>query len=193
MLRYSSRCRGRMVGGEEDPRFAGYPRFRGSGRHHPSAFAGASGAPLLHAAHAGLAAHARAPPDDDALYETADAERLRDAPDSERWVRFHLPNGCVDWLQLSCLYSGKFDSIRFSPSGGSPQLRPEPRSMPFWAPSDPLLNFVNRLRVFSFTYPLLWWWQRGQLQDVLHKKNRMTSAKLWRRKLVAVSSKLYFF
>ncbi|XP_026329342.1 uncharacterized protein LOC113237215 [Hyposmocoma kahamanoa] len=78
------RCRGRMVGGEEDPRFAGYPRFRGSGRHHASAFAGASGAPLLHAAHAGLAAHARAPPDDDALYETADAERLRDAPDSER-------------------------------------------------------------------------------------------------------------
>lgn len=71
-----------MAGGEEEPRFAGYPRFRGAGRHHAGAFAaGAGGAPLLHAPH--LPAH-RAPPDDDALYETADAERLRDAPDSER-------------------------------------------------------------------------------------------------------------
>lgn len=41
---------------------------------------GAHGAHVAHGAHG---AH-RAPPDDDALYETADAERLRDAPDSER-------------------------------------------------------------------------------------------------------------
>lgn len=109
-------CRGRIGGGEEESRF-GYPRFRGSGRHHGPLFGGAAagaGAALPphaghampaphvphaphaphaphvphaahspHAAHAGLAGHARPPPDDDALYETADAERLRDAPDSE--------------------------------------------------------------------------------------------------------------
>ncbi|GBP43848.1 hypothetical protein EVAR_82280_1 [Eumeta japonica] len=71
------RCRGRVSGAEEEARFA-YPRYRGgSARHH---------VPLAaHAPYAGHAhVHARAPPDDDALYETADAERLRDAPDSER-------------------------------------------------------------------------------------------------------------
>ncbi|XP_050559266.1 disintegrin and metalloproteinase domain-containing protein 11 isoform X7 [Spodoptera frugiperda] len=112
----AARCRGRIGGGEEESRF-GYPRFRGSGRHHGPLFGGAAagaGAALPphaghampaphvphaphaphaphvphaahspHAAHAGLAGHARPPPDDDALYETADAERLRDAPDSE--------------------------------------------------------------------------------------------------------------
>ncbi|XP_075969090.1 disintegrin and metalloproteinase domain-containing protein mind-meld isoform X4 [Anticarsia gemmatalis] len=84
------RCRGRS----EDAGF-GYPRFRGSGRHHGRMFpeAGAGGVvpvplpPLAphapHAPHAAHSPHARAPPDDDALYETADAERLRDAPDSE--------------------------------------------------------------------------------------------------------------
>ncbi|KAJ0180250.1 hypothetical protein K1T71_003654 [Dendrolimus kikuchii] len=106
-----TRCRGRIGGSEDDSRF-GYPRFRGSGRHHAPLFAGAGAGstaaaapvpavPLVHAAHvahAGHSAHAshvphvphvahsphaRVPPDDDALYETADAERLRDAPDSE--------------------------------------------------------------------------------------------------------------
>lgn len=100
----SSRCRGRIPSGEEESRF-GYPRFRGSGRHHGPLFPNAAppaAAPLPphvphaphaplpphvpHAAHSPHAAHARAPPDDDALYETADAERLRDAPDSERWA-----------------------------------------------------------------------------------------------------------
>lgn len=42
-----------------------------------------AGALLAHVVHT-HSPHARAPPDDDALYETADAERLRDAPDSER-------------------------------------------------------------------------------------------------------------
>lgn len=102
-----SRCRGRIGPSEEESRF-GYPRFRGSTRHHPAMFA-APAAPTpgllphaAHVAHGPLGAHAalghgalRAPPDDDALYETADAERLRDAPDSERWdfltvcVRLH--------------------------------------------------------------------------------------------------------
>ncbi|XP_063359814.1 disintegrin and metalloproteinase domain-containing protein 11 isoform X2 [Cydia amplana] len=68
----ANRCRGRIPG-EEESRF-GYPRFRGSGRHHAPLFAG-----HMHP----HSPHARAPPDDDALYETADAERLRDAPDSE--------------------------------------------------------------------------------------------------------------
>jgi hypothetical protein len=79
------RCRGRLSGGgsgvgvggvggggpEEEARFGfgGGGRFRG--RHHVFA-APPPAAPLLRA------------PDDDALYETADAERLRDAPDSER-------------------------------------------------------------------------------------------------------------
>ncbi|XP_048479376.1 disintegrin and metalloproteinase domain-containing protein 11 isoform X5 [Plutella xylostella] len=61
--------RNRLPPAEEEPRFP-YPRFRsGSARHHALPFP----------AHA----HPRAPPDDDALYETADADRLRDAPDSE--------------------------------------------------------------------------------------------------------------
>lgn len=89
---YFSRCRGRIGGGEEESRF-GYPRFRASGRHHGALFAGAvppgPGGVAVHAPHAphvplgAHSPHARMP-DDDALYETADAERLRDAPDSER-------------------------------------------------------------------------------------------------------------
>ncbi|KAJ2952469.1 hypothetical protein O0L34_g6780 [Tuta absoluta] len=83
------RCRGRIPqSGEEDARF-GYPRFRGSGRHHPGMFAAGAAPPTVgpphhpHTIAIAHGAHARAPPDDDALYETADAERLRDAPDSE--------------------------------------------------------------------------------------------------------------
>ncbi|KAM3961771.1 LOW QUALITY PROTEIN: disintegrin and metalloproteinase domain-containing protein mind-meld [Aphomia sociella] len=74
------RCRGRIPG-EEESRF-GYPRFRGSGRHH-APLLGAAPPAALHAPHPAHAPHPRAAPDDDALYETADAERLRDAPDSE--------------------------------------------------------------------------------------------------------------
>ncbi|XP_064071779.1 disintegrin and metalloproteinase domain-containing protein 22 isoform X2 [Vanessa tameamea] len=98
-----ARCRGRIGAGEEESRF-GYPRFRGSARHHPAMFAApAATSPALlahaphsshgthpahgtHGAHPGhVVAHGthRVPPDDDALYETADTERLRDAPDSE--------------------------------------------------------------------------------------------------------------
>ncbi|XP_061383408.1 disintegrin and metalloproteinase domain-containing protein 22 isoform X4 [Danaus plexippus] len=84
------RCRGRIPPTEEEARF-GYPRFRGSTRHHPAMFGPPATSPGL-LAHASLGPHSshplahgalRAPPDDDALYETADAERLRDAPDSE--------------------------------------------------------------------------------------------------------------
>ncbi|XP_028038184.1 disintegrin and metalloproteinase domain-containing protein 11 [Bombyx mandarina] len=63
------RCRGRIPG-EEEAHFS-YRYRGGSGRHHSAMFgAGPPPAPRL-------------PPDEDALYETADAERLRDAPDSE--------------------------------------------------------------------------------------------------------------
>ncbi|XP_045542870.1 disintegrin and metalloproteinase domain-containing protein 11 isoform X1 [Papilio machaon] len=84
-----ARCRGRV--GEEESRFA-YPRFRGSARHHPGMYAGGPSTAVMHGAHVvhpghgahpGHAGHSRVPPDDDALYETADTERLRDAPDSE--------------------------------------------------------------------------------------------------------------
>lgn len=78
-----SRCRGRIGGGEEESRFS-YGRFRGSGRHHAPPFAAAPLPPHApHAPHALHAPHARLP-DDDALYETADTDRLREAPDSER-------------------------------------------------------------------------------------------------------------
>ncbi|KAL0841707.1 hypothetical protein ABMA28_013979 [Loxostege sticticalis] len=94
----SSRCRGRIPG-EEESRFA-YPRFRGSGRHHPPMFPAPAAAaphqphqPMVSTPMGGLAAHGAHSPhahahahgrgEDDALYETADAERLRDAPDSE--------------------------------------------------------------------------------------------------------------
>ncbi|XP_045485062.1 disintegrin and metalloproteinase domain-containing protein 22 isoform X8 [Pieris rapae] len=77
-----SRCRGRPPPGEEETRFS-YRGFRGSGRHHSGIFAAPAPGLLPH----GHAPHThsthRVPPDDDALYETADAERLRDAPDSE--------------------------------------------------------------------------------------------------------------
>ncbi|KAI5646154.1 reprolysin (M12B) family zinc metalloprotease domain-containing protein [Phthorimaea operculella] len=83
------RCRGRIPqSGEEEARF-GYPRFRGSGRHHPGMFVAGATPPTVGAPHhphtiaIAHGTHARVPPDDDALYETADAERLRDAPDSE--------------------------------------------------------------------------------------------------------------
>ncbi|CAB3234763.1 unnamed protein product [Arctia plantaginis] len=94
------RCRGRS----EDAGFS-YPRFRGSGRHHGRLFAegGAPGGvpvplpPLAphvpHVPHASHSPHARPPPDDDALYETADAERLRDAPDSESAYTERVPPG----------------------------------------------------------------------------------------------------
>ncbi|XP_039747129.1 disintegrin and metalloproteinase domain-containing protein 11 isoform X3 [Pararge aegeria] len=84
-----SRCRGRIGPNEEESRF-GYPRFRGSTRHHPAMFAAATAASTALLTHGAIGAHAAlthgvhcAPPDDDALYETADAERLRDARDSE--------------------------------------------------------------------------------------------------------------
>ncbi|CAK1552670.1 unnamed protein product [Leptosia nina] len=110
-----SRCRGRLPPGEEESRF-GYRGFRGSGRHHGSMFAPAPAPGLLahaHAPHAPHAPHAhaphRVPPDDDALYETADTERLRDAPDSESdravekyassrfgWNRLRSPFGAAE-------------------------------------------------------------------------------------------------
>lgn len=84
-----------MAPGEEEARFGGYPRYRGSARHHapPTVYPGHAHPTLpthpahaSHSAHAAHSPHSRVPPDEDALYETADAERLRDAPDSERYV-----------------------------------------------------------------------------------------------------------
>ncbi|KAI8435382.1 hypothetical protein MSG28_003700 [Choristoneura fumiferana] len=73
----------RMSETEADRHYRIEPGEGPAGRHHAPLFGAAHG-PHAHAhAHAPHSPHARAPPDDDALYETADAERLRDAPDSE--------------------------------------------------------------------------------------------------------------
>ncbi|XP_045785529.1 disintegrin and metalloproteinase domain-containing protein 22 isoform X1 [Maniola jurtina] len=133
------RCRGRIGPSEEESRF-GYPRFRGSTRHHPAMFAApAATSPALlphvahsthgaigaHGAHAALAHGAlRAPPDDDALYETADAERLRDVPDSESDEFIQAQQQLARWASEEALPAGR----DYLPSPPSPRSPRSPRS-----------------------------------------------------------------
>ncbi|XP_060810887.1 disintegrin and metalloproteinase domain-containing protein 22 isoform X2 [Amyelois transitella] len=125
------RCRGRI--GEEESRF-GYPRFRGSGRHHAPLFgAGAPAVPapaaLPHAAHAPHPAHARAAPDDDALYETADAERLRDAPDSESDEFIQAQQQLARWASEDAVPAAARREYFPSPPGTAPP-GPAPAAFP---------------------------------------------------------------
>ncbi|XP_041977445.1 disintegrin and metalloproteinase domain-containing protein 11 isoform X2 [Aricia agestis] len=114
------RGRGRMVGGEE----FGYPRYRtGSARHHGGLFP----AHAPHAPHAALAPplasmHARVP-DDDALYETADAERLRDAPDSESDEFIQAQQQLARWASEEAVPTARdyFPSPRAAHSPRSPR------------------------------------------------------------------------
>ncbi|XP_037295561.1 disintegrin and metalloproteinase domain-containing protein 11 isoform X3 [Manduca sexta] len=135
------RCR-RVASGEEESRF-GYPRFRGSGRHHPPLFSTASGSGSaaasagsahVHAAHAphtphtphashlqhaAHASHPRLPPDDDALYETADAERLRDAPDSESDEFIQAQQQLARWASEEAVPAAPQREYYPSPAGSS--------------------------------------------------------------------------
>ncbi|XP_030023474.2 disintegrin and metalloproteinase domain-containing protein 11 isoform X5 [Manduca sexta] len=136
-----ARCR-RVASGEEESRF-GYPRFRGSGRHHPPLFSTASGSGSaaasagsahVHAAHAphtphtphashlqhaAHASHPRLPPDDDALYETADAERLRDAPDSESDEFIQAQQQLARWASEEAVPAAPQREYYPSPAGSS--------------------------------------------------------------------------
>ncbi|CAH0718717.1 unnamed protein product, partial [Brenthis ino] len=135
------RCRGRIGPGEEESRF-GYPRFRGSARHHPGMFAPSTSPALLahgalpghalavgaHGAHVAHGAHGahRAPPDDDALYETADAERLRDAPDSESDEFIQAQQQLARWASEEAVPARDYFPSPTSPR--SPRSPHSPRS-----------------------------------------------------------------
>ncbi|XP_050665177.1 disintegrin and metalloproteinase domain-containing protein 33 [Leptidea sinapis] len=134
-----SRCR-RLPPAEDESRF-GYRSFRGSAssRHHApmfSATAAVGPPPVLHphgaphghghghgAAHPHGHAHGghRAPPDEDALYETADPERLRDVPDSESDEFIQAQQQLARWASEEVVPVREYFS---SPAGSSASDRP---------------------------------------------------------------------